>query len=51
MGHNPFEPAKFSIPIFTGPNFYNFEDDYKKSFEVEGAIKFTEDSFIKLYKE
>lgn len=50
-GHNPFEPAKFSIPIFTGPNFYNFEDDYKNLFEVEGAIKFTEDSFIKLYKD
>ncbi len=50
-GHNPFEPAKFSIPIFTGPNFYNFEDDYKNLFEAEGAIKFTEDSFIKLYKD
>ena len=50
-GHNPFEPAKFAIPIFTGPNFYNFEDDYKNLFEAEGAINFTEDSFIKLYKD
>ena len=50
-GHNPFEPAKFAIPIFTGPNFYNFEDDYKNLFEAQGAIKFNEDSFIKLYKD
>ena len=50
-GHNPFEPAKFSIPVFTGPNFYNFEDDYKNLFKAGGAINFTEDNFIKLFKD
>jgi len=50
-GHNPFEPARFSIPIFTGPNFYNFEDDYKNLLKAEGAINFTEENFIKLFKD
>ena len=50
-GHNPFEPAKFSIPVFTGPNFYNFEDDYKNLLKVEGAVNFTEEKFIKLFKD
>ena len=50
-GHNPFEPAKFSIPVFTGPNFYNFEDDYKNLLKAGGAINFTEENFIKLFKD
>ncbi len=50
-GHNPFEPAKFSIPIFTGPYFYNFEDDYKNLLQAEGAVNYTEENFIKLFKD
>ena len=50
-GHNPFEPAKFSIPVFTGPNFYNFEDDYNNLLKAEGAVNFTEENFIKLFKD
>ena len=50
-GHNPFEPAKFSIPVFTGPNFHNFEDDYKNLLKAGGAINFTEENFIKLFKD
>ena len=50
-GHNPCEPAKFSIPIFTGPNFYNFEDDYINLLKAGGAVNFTEENFIKLFKD
>ncbi len=49
-GHNPIEPAKFSIPIFTGPNFFNFEDDFNKLLLARGANIFKEDEFIKLFK-
>ena len=49
-GHNPFEPAQFSIPIFTGPNFFNFEDDYNNLIIAGGANIFNEDEFIKLFK-
>ncbi len=37
-GHNPLEPAYFSIPILTGPHYYNFTEQYEKLIDVEGAF-------------
>ena len=36
-GHNPIEAAHFSNAIFTGPNFYNFEDEYNNLINCNGA--------------
>lgn len=36
-GHNPLEPAYFSIPIITGPNYYNFQEQFDKLIEHGGA--------------
>ncbi|NLK85717.1 MAG: 3-deoxy-D-manno-octulosonic acid transferase [Aeromonadales bacterium] len=37
-GHNPLEPAYFSIPIVTGPDFHNFTEQFDKLIEVGGAF-------------
>lgn len=37
-GHNPLEPAYFSIPILTGPYFYNFKEQFENLIEAKGAF-------------
>ncbi len=37
-GHNPLESAYFSLPILTGPFYYNFAEQYEKLIEVQGAF-------------
>lgn len=37
-GHNPLEPAYFSLPIVTGPYYYNFKEQFDKLIDVEGAF-------------
>lgn len=37
-GHNPLEPAYFSIPILTGPYFYNFKEQFDNLIETQGAF-------------
>ena len=37
-GHNPLEPAYFSIPIITGPYYYNFEDQFDTLIENGAAF-------------
>ena len=36
-GHNPIEPALFENAIFSGPNFYNFKDEYNQLLKNDGA--------------
>lgn len=37
-GHNPLEPAYFSIPIITGPYYYNFNEQFELLIEKRGAF-------------
>ena len=37
-GHNPIEPALFENAIFSGPNFYNFKDEYNQLLK-DGGVK------------
>lgn len=36
-GHNPLEPAYFSLPIITGPYYYNFKEQYEILIDKQGA--------------
>lgn len=36
-GHNPLEPAFFSLPILTGPDYHNFTEQFDKLIECGGA--------------
>ena len=36
-GHNPLEPAYFSLPIITGPFYYNFQEQFDTLIERGGA--------------
>ena len=37
-GHNPLEPAYFSLAILTGPVYHNFKDTYDRMIETGGAF-------------
>jgi len=37
-GHNPLEPAVFGVPVITGPNYFNFEDIFRRLFAAGGAF-------------
>ena len=41
-GHNPLEPARFNNAIFSGPNFFNFKDEYDQLLNV-GGVKIISD--------
>lgn len=36
-GHNPLEPAYFSLPIVTGPYYYNFKEQFELLIDRRGA--------------
>ena len=36
-GHNPLEPAFFSLPVLTGPDYHNFTEQFDKLIEHGGA--------------
>lgn len=36
-GHNPLEPAFFSLPILTGPDYHNFTEQFDKLIDCGGA--------------
>lgn len=36
-GHNPLEPAFFSLPVITGPFYYNFDEQYDNLIENGAA--------------
>ncbi len=37
-GHNPLEPAYFSLPIITGPIYHNFSEQFEKLIDNGGAF-------------
>lgn len=37
-GHNPLEPAYFSLPIITGPDYHNFKEQFDKLIDVGGSF-------------
>jgi 3-deoxy-D-manno-octulosonic-acid transferase len=41
-GHNPIEPARFGVPVLTGPHLRNFASIYKH-FTSAGAARITRD--------
>ena len=50
-GHNPIEPARFGNAIFTGVNFYNFEEEYNNLVECNGAKVLKDDRDIEVIKD
>ena len=50
-GHNPIEPARFGNAIFTGGNFYNFEEEYNNLVECNGAKVLKDDRDIEIIKD
>ena len=36
-GHNPLEPAYFSLPCITGPYYYNFKEQFERLIDRGGA--------------
>ena len=50
-GHNPIEPARFGNAIFTGINFYNFEEEYNNLVECNGAKVLKDDKDIDVIKD
>lgn len=42
-GHNPLEPAAFSVPILSGPHVFNFTAIYDM-LKQQGAVGFVDDS-------
>ncbi|MDG1523244.1 MAG: hypothetical protein P8Q34_00095, partial [Hyphomicrobiales bacterium] len=49
--HNPIEPARFGNAIFTGVNFYNFEEEYNNLVECNGAKVLKDDIDIEVIKD
>lgn len=37
-GHNPLEPAYFSLPVLTGPYYYNFKEQFEALIDAGGAF-------------
>ena len=37
-GPNPLEPAVLGVPVITGPNYFNFEDIFRRLFDAGGAF-------------
>tara|TARA_B000000477_G_scaffold3574_1_gene3257 strand:+ start:816 stop:2003 length:1188 start_codon:yes stop_codon:yes gene_type:complete len=50
-GHNPIEPARFGNAIFTGVNYYNFEEEYNNLVECNGAKVLKNDRDIEVIKD
>ena len=38
-GHNPIEPARFAVPVLTGPHVRNFAAVFAKFFRAGAALK------------
>ncbi|SPT71268.1 3-deoxy-D-manno-octulosonic-acid transferase [Anaerobiospirillum thomasii] len=36
-GHNPLEPAYFSLPVITGPYYYNFKMQFEDMIDARAA--------------
>ena len=42
-GHNPLEPAFFSLPLITGPDYHNFAELFDKLIECGGCFLATDE--------
>ena len=49
-GHNPIEPAKFRTAIFSGPHYFNFENEYEGLIESKAAKIFKDKIDIDILK-
>ena len=47
-GHNPIEPARFGTAIFSGSNFFNFNDDFNNLINSGAAMIYNEDTISEL---
>ena len=47
-GHNPIEPARFGVAIFSGSNFFNFNDDFENLISSGAAMIYDEDTISEL---
>ena len=50
-GHNPIEPAKFRTAIFSGPHYFNFENEYEGLIESKAAKIFKDKIDINILKD
>lgn len=48
-GHNPLEPAYFSLAIITGPVYHNFKDTFDRMIETGGAFLADSQENLTLY--
>ncbi len=48
-GHNPLEPAYFSIPLLTGPIYRNFEEPFERLIETGGCFVAENEENLTLY--
>ena len=50
-GHNPLEPARFNNAIFSGPNYFNFKDEYDQLLNIGGVKIISDTSDLHIIKE
>ena len=48
-GHNPLEPAYFSLPLLTGPIYRNFEEQFEKLLDTGGCFVAEDEHKLALY--
>lgn len=48
-GHNPLEPAYFSLPLLTGPIYRNFEEQFEKLLDTGGCFVAEDEEKLALY--
>ena len=48
-GHNPLEPAYFSLPIITGPDYHNFQEQFGKLIDAGGCFVAENDDALSEY--
>jgi 3-deoxy-D-manno-octulosonic-acid transferase len=48
-GHNPLEPAYFSLPLLTGPIYRNFEEQFEKLIDTGGCFVAEDEEKLALY--
>jgi 3-deoxy-D-manno-octulosonic-acid transferase len=45
-GHNPIEPIRYQSAVITGPEWSNFEDEFKALFSEKGAIEVKDEAAL-----
>lgn len=47
-GHNPIEPARWSVPVLTGPSVFNFQEIIEDMEQKGGLVKVQADSLTQI---